>query len=84
MNREQILSELQGIFRQVFDDAALVVTPSLSTNDVDTWDSLTHLELIHETEEHFKIKFSFDEVMLFNSAGDMVQQIAAHLQLTEK
>jgi len=39
------------------------------------WDSLTHLQLIAEIESEFKIKFTFEEVMMFNSVADILSTI---------
>jgi acyl carrier protein len=66
------LNRLQEVFRSVFRDKDLHVSVSTSAKDISSWDSLTHLELIAAVEEEFGVKFSFDEVMQFNSIGDML------------
>jgi acyl carrier protein len=74
-----MLEQLQQVFRKVFQDKDLVITTNTSAKDIKMWDSLTHLELIASIEEEFKINFSFDEVMQFNSVGDMIQVIEKKL-----
>lgn len=68
--------KLQDIFRIVFKDKALLIQDSTSANDIVMWDSLTHIELISSIEDAFQIKFTFQEVMKFNTVGDMMQVIA--------
>jgi len=69
---EQVLDQLQQVFRVVFKDEGLVISSNTSAKDLKMWDSLTHLELIASIEEIFNIKFSFSEVMQFNTVGDMI------------
>lgn len=66
---------LQQVFRNVFQKDDLLITPATSAKDIRMWDSLTHLELIAAVEEEFRIKFSFNEVMQFNTVGDMIVAI---------
>lgn len=70
-----MLERLQQVFRNVFEDQRLIITPATSAKDIKMWDSLTHLELIAAVEEEFGIKFSFNEVMQFNHAGDLLHAI---------
>jgi len=67
---------LQQVFRKVFQKGDLLISPSTTAKDIRMWDSLTHLELIAAVEEEFGIKFSFSEVMQFNSVGDMLLAIS--------
>jgi acyl carrier protein len=68
-------ARLQQVFRKVFRKDDLVISPATSAKDIKMWDSLTHLELIAAVEEEFNIKFSFSEVMQFDSVGDMLVAI---------
>ncbi len=70
------LNKLQEVFRKVFSQPALIINPGTTANDIRMWDSLTHIELIAETEQQFGIEFSLDEVMAFNCVGDMMDCIA--------
>ncbi len=69
------LERLQKVFRRVFDNDKLVINPKTSAKDINMWDSISHMELISEVEAEFKIVFSFDQVMEFNNAGDMLTVI---------
>ena len=67
-----MLEQLQQVFKKVFKNEGLVIAPNTSAKDIKMWDSLTHLELITSIEEKFNIKFSFSEVMQFNTVADII------------
>jgi acyl carrier protein len=68
----EVLSELSGIFREVFDDDALVITSSTTAEDIPLWDSLHHINLIMAVEGHFGIKFRTGEIEKMTNVGDLV------------
>ena len=70
-----MLEQLQEIFRKVFGNPHLIITPSTSAKDIKLWDSLMHIELIAAVEEAFSINFSFNEVMEFNNVDDLLRVI---------
>ena len=75
MNREKVLDIVQEICRDIFDSENLIITNELSAEDIDTWDSLNHLNLISSVEEEFNIKFDFDEMASFKNIGDIIDSI---------
>jgi acyl carrier protein len=77
---ENTREQLQEIFRDVFDDPALVLRDDMSAKDIDGWDSLTHINLIVATERKFGIKFATVEISRTKAPG---QNIGSFLQLVE-
>jgi acyl carrier protein len=75
METPQIYARLAEIFRDVFDEDSINLTPELSAKDVDGWDSLTHIRLILTIEKAFKIKFSTSEIGKLANVGDLVALI---------
>jgi len=69
---------LQDMFRQVFDDDGLVVTPETSHRDIADWDSVAHVKLVLSLEEEFGIRFTEDEVSSVQTAGDFLACIERH------
>jgi acyl carrier protein len=55
--RDDIIDRLTTIFRRVFEDASIQVTPEMTANDVEKWDSLSHLAMIMAVEKEFGIRF---------------------------
>lgn len=70
-----MLEELQEIFREVFDDASLVITPETSAMDIEAWDSLSHLRLVMAMEAEFRIQFDFEELNALRNVGEMMVMI---------
>ena len=77
MDEPQIYQRLTEIFQDVFDEDSIEVTPKLSADDVDGWDSLTHIRLVLTIEKAFKIKFSTSEIGKLENVGDLVALIQA-------
>jgi acyl carrier protein len=69
------LEKLNNIFRTVFDNDELNVQPEMTANDVDGWDSLSHVNLILAVEKGFGIRFSQRELLTFKNVGDLVRCI---------
>jgi acyl carrier protein len=67
----ETLERMQSVFRDVFDDEALVLRPEMTAADVETWDSLTHINLVVGIEREFKVKFTTAEVTSLKNVGDL-------------
>ena len=72
MNKEELLKTLQDIFRDVLDDEDINLTEDSTAEDVDGWDSLTHIQLIVAIEKRFKIKFTSKEILSWKNVGELV------------
>ncbi len=72
MEEQEILLQLNNVFRKCFKRQDITVSPETSAADVTGWDSLTHMILINDIERHFSIKFKLMEIMKFNNVGDML------------
>jgi acyl carrier protein len=75
MRQIEIYPRLTDIFRDVFDDPRLVISPQLTADDVDDWDSLYHIRLMLSVQEAFKIKFSALEIGQLKNVGDLASLI---------
>ena len=76
---DNIYARLEQIFESVFDEDDLKVTPELTANDVDGWDSLSHIRLIIAIEKEFGVKFRTLEVNNFRNVGELVELLQAKL-----
>lgn len=75
MTRQDILNQLTELFRDILDVDDLVVTDALKADDVDEWDSLSHIQLIVAIEKQWRIKFTSLEIMRWQDVGQMVDTI---------
>ncbi|MDT8421797.1 MAG: acyl carrier protein [Desulfuromonadales bacterium] len=70
-----IVAQLTKIFREVFDDEEINLTREMTADEVDGWDSLSHINLIVTIEVRFNIKFSQAELPTFRNVGDLIDSI---------
>lgn len=70
---------LNETFRTVFDDDEIEIGPEMTANDVDGWDSLSHVNLILSIEKDFGIKFTQKELLTFRNVGDLLRSIESKL-----
>ncbi len=69
---DNLLPEVQDIFRDVLDQPNLVLTRESSTYTVEDWDSFAHLNIILAIENRFKIKFALGELQDLKNVGDLL------------
>jgi len=62
---------LEEVFREVFDDDALVLTDETTARDIPAWDSVTHINLMFSIEQAFGVHFSGNELAQFKNIGEL-------------
>lgn len=75
MEREEIFQKLNEIFIDVLDLDEVELTDDISAEDIEEWDSLSHIQLIVAVEKAFGVKFTSKEIMKWNNVGEMVDTI---------
>ena len=75
MTREEILEKVNEIFHDVFDDEDIEVVEETTADDIEDWDSLTHITLVSEIESEFGFKFSMKDVLGMKNVGEMLDII---------
>ena len=71
----ETLETLNTVFRDVFGDPTISVQPDTTADEVEGWDSMSHVTLILAIEARFRIKFMQKELMSFRKVGDLVRSI---------
>jgi len=69
------LEMLTPVFREVFDDEAIELRLETTADDIDMWDSLTHMNLVIAVELKFKVKFALGELQTLKNVGGMLDLI---------
>ena len=77
---EDIIKQLNKIFRDVLDNDAIALTEHTTANDLEDWDSLNHIHLVVEIENHFNISFTSGEMQSWKKIGDLAENITAKLR----
>ncbi len=75
MEREIVFKRVNEVCRDVFDDENLIVSDNTTADDVEGWDSLTHLSLVSELENMFNIRFTMGEIQKSRNLGELVDVI---------
>ena len=75
MKNEEILNAVTTILKNTFDEQTLEVSRQTSAEDIDEWDSLSHIELISNIEKHYSIRFALGELQDLQNVGEMVDLI---------
>ena len=72
MTREEVFNGVQDIFRDIFDENELIISDTTSSDEIEDWDSLNHINLVSAIEKEFEIRFSLGELMTLKDVGAMV------------
>lgn len=80
MERKEILQQLEDIFKDVLDLEEIELTEDTTADDIDEWDSLSHIQLIVAIEKGFGIKLTAREVKELADVGEMVSCIQSKLK----
>lgn len=69
---------LNDIFREVFADDSITVNDATTAGDIETWDSLAHINLMFSLEDEFSVKFSDEEFASAQNVGEIKRLIQEH------
>lgn len=79
MTREQLFERLTPVFREVFGNDTIVPRDEMTADDVEEWDSLSHIRLIVSIEQEFGVRFDTSEVHRAANVGEFVDIIQSKL-----
>jgi|TARA_B100000315_G_scaffold173456_1_gene161894 acyl carrier protein len=79
MESTNLIDRITPLFREVFDDDGLVITPEMAADDIDGWDSLSHIRLIVSHEIEFGVKFKTTELSALRNVGDFIDLLKTKL-----
>lgn len=79
MDKEIILEKVNTAFVTVLEHNNFELLDETTANDVDGWESITHMMIISEIEKTFDIKFKLMDLMNMNNVGDLIKTIQSEL-----
>lgn len=80
MKEDDIWQRVASVFRDTFEDDAIVLSSETTADDIEDWDSLTNIQLIVAIEKAFPgLKFSTGEIAQLRNVGDLIAVIHKRL-----
>jgi acyl carrier protein len=80
MTEAEILPKLTVVFRDVFDNPQLELSDSTTAQDVENWDSITHVTLVVAVERAFGVSFTVKDIRGLANVGDFRRLIARRVK----
>lgn len=74
---DNLIKQVEGVFKDILDEESLSLSRETTANDVDGWDSLTHIQLIVAIEKNFKVKFTSKEILSWKNVGELIDSLKA-------
>ena len=78
-DNNEILSVVSVIIKNVTGNPDLKINLTHTADDIKNWDSLRHVMIINEIENHFAIQFDLMEMLGISSVGDLCKAISKKL-----
>jgi acyl carrier protein len=73
LSYNDVKPRLTRVFREVFDDESIELTDTTTANDIDEWDSLSHITLVLAVEREFSVRLRAAEVGSLANVGAMMR-----------
>jgi len=80
MANTEILKKVNDIFIDILDNEEINLNDNTTADDIEEWDSLSHIQLVVAIEKYFKIRFTSKEIQSWGNVGDMLATIEAKLK----
>ncbi len=77
MTSTATLNTLKEIMIDVFDNEDLDINENTSADDIEEWDSLSHIRLIVAVERKFGFKLKNSEIESLKNVGDLAKLVDA-------
>ena len=75
MERNEVFKEVREVFYDVFGNLDIEITDETTSDDIEAWDSLSHVQLAESIQEKFGIKFTAYEISSWIDVGELVDCI---------
>ena len=79
MEKKGLMDKLTEIFREVMDNDEIVLNDETTSEDIEEWDSLSHIELIDVIGKELGVKITSMEFRGWENVGEMVESLLQKL-----
>ena len=69
---ESYLIKLTEIVSDIVGHNNFTLSLDMQALDVEGWDSLSHVQIIHECETSLGVRFTLEEISNLNKVGDLI------------
>ena len=76
---QEIFAQVEEIFLDTFTDDSIEFSLSIQSDDIEEWDSLTHIRLLTALEAEFGFQFDIEEIERLNSVSIIIETIQSKL-----
>ena len=80
MDKIETTQKLNGIISKYLKIPVADLNDDVSYDEEPAWDSVTHLKMISEIEETFKVVFDVDEIVLLENVGKIRESVLKKLE----
>ncbi len=70
MKNLSIQERMSDVFRDVLDNDAITLTRETTADDIEEWDSLSHITIIVAIEKEFNVKFNLSDIKPLRNIGE--------------
>jgi acyl carrier protein len=84
LTRAEVQLQLQEVFRQVFNDASIVLTDKTTAADISGWDSLQQIKIILGCEKKLGVRLRARDVNGLENIGQMTDHLLAALSKAKR
>ena len=82
MERETILSDLNGVFKRVLNNPRVRLSETTTDQDIDDWESIAQIQVVDAIEKLYQIRFTTPEIQSRRSVSNLIDIIQQKLALT--
>jgi acyl carrier protein len=80
MNRASLLSKIKESFIKILEHSNFELHETTTAEDVDGWESITHMLIMTDIEKSFNIKFKLMDLMSMENVGDLINTVEKELE----
>lgn len=75
MTREEALTRVTTVMREVFDRDDLQFSDCLAPGSPDAWDSLSHIRLLRALEQEFGLRFTSEDLDDLDNSAEILDVV---------
>ncbi len=80
MSKKEVFDKVVTICKEVFENETLELTEESCAQDIVEWDSISHLNIISDIEDEFKISFTLEEISNAKNLGELIEALMRHIK----